>query len=468
MLSSTVDTTVDYFGRPATFFAAYGGSTARLQELLADPRHAAHINLGVNSQGDHTLLFIALYGSANPETLTLLLEHGADPLHRDNIGRLPLHIAANTGDPKMLHRLLDYMKGKLGSDAVSTLVDDPAESTGQTPFHALCLPGTGAGVAKKLENVELTLSILCAYSSDEQASLSKPDNNGLTPLMLIKHYHANTALSDTCKGIVGPDCFEKVTIPENIGDLLKVDFFGRTPLLEAAFVGNKDVVRVELTKEDVDPNAVNIQSGRNALQVACCGLADGEMVSILLPRITDPLAQDEQGRTALHFAANTGRVDTTTALLDNETLGETVCKNINMLDINKRTPLHAVAMSSGRTKPAEGEELSTREKTIVLLFENGIDPTLRDINEHTALDLAKQFGNTVVAERIKACIAATLALEKMAITEDSEVAQPSPSFLPGYMTVQSSESTTADLSQAQEMVQPQQATRAGSMASRPQ
>lgn len=421
------DTTVDYFGRPATFFATYSGNTEGLRALLEEPKHLAHINLGVDSQGGHTLLFIALYGDANPETLALLLEKGADPFYRDNIGRIPLHIAANTADPKMLTMLL-------ARDGVSELVDSPA-ATGQTPFHALCLPGTGAGVAKTPENTTLSLEILLDYSNDARVSLNIPDTNGLTPLILIKHYN-NPELLKTCKEKLGQNCFEAVLIPENIDNLLKVDFFGRTPLLEAAFVGNKEIVASELNK-GADPDFVNVQSGRNSLQVACCGLADGGMVSLILPQITAPLAQDLQGRTALHFSANTGRFDTTAVLLANVA----ICADINRTDAHGRTSLHALAMSSARTKPAAGETLSTREKTIVLLFDNGIDPEIQDIHGYTALTLAGLFGNTVVAERIKACIANRNALLQATSTHTTVVEQHEPplfqSFLPGYVAATS-------------------------------
>jgi ankyrin repeat protein len=102
------------------------------------------------------------------------------------------------------------------------------------------------------------------------------------------------------------------------------------------------------------------------------------MVSILLAKIKEPLAGDcSDKRTALHLAANIGREDTLIALLNNEIISN----NINILDGNQRTALHALAMAASRS--------ASREKAIDLLFEKGIDFNARDVNANTALDIAE-------------------------------------------------------------------------------
>lgn len=413
------DIVMDYFDRPTSLFlASYAGDYKRLGELLTQKEHKDNINHPVNTQGKHTPLFFACYGDANVETVKELLNHGADPLLLDNIGRTVLHIAANTADPAILQTLLEQ-------PGIIEFVDSAAEFTGQTPFHALCLPGSGAGPDKKGKdaNVVACLQMLLDKSKNTPLqALNTKDKNNLTPIMLAKQYN-NTELLESFEKLIGKDALDSVNVPDNIETLLKVDFYGRTPLLEAAFVNNKETVIRELDNLE-NPDQVNIQSDRNALQLACCGISDGEMVDIILAKITNPIAADKNGRTALHFAANTGRIDTVTVLLNNETIR----KNINILDGNNRTALHALAMASSRVKPAEGEELSSREKVIELLFANGIDFDAKDVNNDTALDIAEQRGNIVVASRLRICIASVMAKRTAtAIMTD---------FLPGFTALQ--------------------------------
>jgi ankyrin repeat protein len=294
--------------------------------------------------------------------------------------------------------------------------------TSQTPFHALCYPGTGAGCPKKDAGAHMVacFELLRSYSAckDEPlALLTDEDANGLTPLMLATHYK-NEALLQHFAAITSPELVANVELPANIAQLTKNEFYGRTPLLEAAFTNGKEIVKAELTNGE-DPDAINIQSGRNALQLACCGISDGEMVALILARTTNPIAADHRGRTALHFAATTGRIDTVEVLLSNPVIRD----NIGTLDLDRRSALHAVAMAATRTT-AEGGQLSQREKVIDMLIANGVDLSLADINGDTALDIAEQRNNPVVATRIR------YHAQALAATQEQDAEPQRPRFSP--------------------------------------
>jgi len=415
------NTRIDYFDRVTLLFnASYSGNVPRLKELLADPNFKALINRGVDTQGNHAPLFFACYGGANAEAVQVLLDNGANALKRDNIGRIPLHLAANSNDPEILEVLL-------AQPSMNLFVDDAAADTGQTPFHALFLPGSGNGPAAKAANGNLAdcLKKLLAKSPNPFKSLNTPDKNGLTPLILAYHFNLLAAFDNLDPSLKSEINQYIVKIPANIKELLKVDFYGRTELLEAAFVShdnnaggkaNKEIIRKAIA-DGADLMVVNKQSGRNALQLACFGLSDGETVKMLLdaPQTKvfseyPTVIADHKGRTFAHFAANTGRIDTNAVIWKHKKVSEFYGDFLKATDAMGRTVLHAAAMAASRTtlseeEKAAGETLSQREKVIDLLFAEEIDETMVDKNGQTALQIAEERGNTVVAARIKHNIA---------------------------------------------------------------
>jgi hypothetical protein len=198
--------------------AAYSGDVIKLQELLEDPTVREKINYKLNSQGNHTALFFACYGAANAETIRLLLLAGADPYLRDNAGRLPLHLAANTQDSELIAALLE-------APNMRNFRYTPANN-GQTSLHALFIPGFGISSAVKAKNADLSkcLPLFLDEGNDPFGALQNKDNNGISSLMLVKHYQ----LKDVFMPFVPPAkrrLFEiylrTLSIPGNIDELLK-------------------------------------------------------------------------------------------------------------------------------------------------------------------------------------------------------------------------------------------------------
>jgi len=206
--------------------AAYNGDIQKLQELLADPEYRDMINYKMNSQG-HSALFFACYGAANAETVRLLLNAGADPFQRDDNGCLPLHFAANSLDPALIAALLEVPN-------MHAFKHDVATASGQTPLHALFVPGAGDGLTLKSKNADLTscLSFFLERDKNPLGALHKKDNNGLSSLMLVKYYN----LQPYFYPHVPPKTFgvllSTISVPGNIADILK-DFYRRIPANES-------------------------------------------------------------------------------------------------------------------------------------------------------------------------------------------------------------------------------------------
>jgi ankyrin repeat protein len=61
----------------------------------------------------------------------MMLEQGLHIMECDQLGRQPLHIAANKGFDKIVQLLLDYRA-----------ISDAPDQKGQTPLHIACLSGS--------------------------------------------------------------------------------------------------------------------------------------------------------------------------------------------------------------------------------------------------------------------------------------------------------------------------------------
>lgn len=201
--------------------AAFSGDNQTLQNLIANPNHSANINCADNPQG-HSALFFACYGNANAETVKLLLDAGADPYQRDNAGCLPLHFAANSLDP-------DIINAVLAAPNMSRFKLDIATGTGQSPLHALFLPNT-----PKAKNIDLSkcISLILDKDNDPLGALHKKDNNGLSSLMLVKHYNLQGSFAQHVSPRTFAILLKSVWVPGNINEILSSDLYRRIALEE--------------------------------------------------------------------------------------------------------------------------------------------------------------------------------------------------------------------------------------------
>lgn len=205
------------------WLAAYNGDVPKLEQLLEDVEFKSRINHTMNLYYEHSPLFFACYGAGNAKAVKLLLDAGADPFQRDNLGRLPLHYAANSLLQEVIDVLLDVPNMK------AHRLDDMSD-IGQTPLHALFLPNLGISQAVRADNSKLTKCLDSMLEPNRDVSkrvMEKQDKNGLSSFMLVKHYKLNPWFPPQH---TPPKMFENflrifVTVPGNIADLLASDYY---------------------------------------------------------------------------------------------------------------------------------------------------------------------------------------------------------------------------------------------------
>ena len=180
----------------------------------------------MNSQG-HSALFFACYGIANAETISILLNAGADPFQRDNEGRLPLHFAANSLDSQIIAALLK-------APNMNSFKHDAANKAGQTPLHALFLPSSGilGTIQDRSTGIERCLPFFLERDNNPLDALHKKDNNGLSSLMLVKHFKLQGGFKQHVSEKLFQILLKGVSVPGNIAQLLNSDLYYRISPLE--------------------------------------------------------------------------------------------------------------------------------------------------------------------------------------------------------------------------------------------
>ncbi|XP_073993554.1 oxysterol-binding protein-related protein 1 isoform X3 [Rhodnius prolixus] len=138
---------------------------------------------------------------------------------------------------------------------------------------------------------------------------------------------------------------------------------GDTALHKAAFIGREDLVLL-LVERNADVNVRNGE-GRTAREV---GAEGGDTKKLLAAAERTDLRRKEE---AFLSAARNGQLDVISNMLKSERP-----PNINCIDSLGNTSLHCAAYRG-------------HKETAVLLLQNGIDSTIRNIRGHTALELAK-------------------------------------------------------------------------------
>lgn len=157
------------------------------------------------------------------------------------------------------------------------------------------------------------------------------------------------------------------------GYLASQDKYGDTPLLRAICFGDLALVEF-LLGQGADPNACN-QGGYTALLTAI--ESEEEESPLILTALIKAGADLQQtganGLAPLHMAAAQGRVDKAELLIQAGA------------DINQRTPIDAA------DTPLMVAACIGRPGTVQLLLRYGADPSLRNLRDQTALDIAKSM-----------------------------------------------------------------------------
>jgi ankyrin repeat protein len=162
-------------------------------------------------------------------------------------------------------------------------------------------------------------------------------------------------------------------------DVQARDAEGRTPLHEAAALGNAGVARALLEgRADVEAEG---RRGERPLHLAAQG-GELEVARLLLDYRADVGARDQDGNAPLHLAAQNGRVQVEALFLDHKA-------DIEAQGAGGLTPL-GMAVDSGQVR------------VVRLLLERGAAIEAKDRNDKTALDRASGRGPVEVVTELLA------------------------------------------------------------------
>ena len=395
---------LDQNGRTPLFLAVRQGNVGAVETLLAA---GADLSAADNPNG-----FTALHAASELDApaqvvsnvVTRLLRVGVARDARDKYGGAPLHAAAAAGRTVMVALLLE--------------AGARINSTGPS----LCTPLQLAVMSGRRDVVEL---LLANRADLEWRNLG--DNNALELAVGLRAKDIVTLLLDhrTDVNACSASGATALMFSARSGDLELIklllergaqvnitDADGWTAFLRAAQAGKVEAALLLLehgAKFDVAD-----RHGCTPLFAAARG-GHLEMVKFLFGRGAPIAAKDEHGFTALHEAANNGRVEVVSFLLDR---GMGVDLPSDILQV---TPLHCVAqgylsdpasrVAVARLLIARGANVNARNRANqtsfhraaewghpeimeVLLASAGADPTLRDGEGKTALDLATAAGDS--------------------------------------------------------------------------
>jgi ankyrin repeat protein len=268
--------------------------------------------------------------SGQAQRVQALLQQGASPhtsYEPDN--RTVLHAAAQAGQVKVLHHLLDA-----GADV------NARTSNGTTPLHLAIVHGYTPAVAALLERG----ASVTAADNDGWTALHHAARHGHTAVfqMLLKAGASLEASSTQCGAPLhcachGRSCATASRLLALGAAVTSRDSKGRTPLHVSAGMGHLDLVRLLVgAGASVD---VKDSQGQTPLMLAGTNHHMAVMEE-LVAHCSEPCASDDHGNMALHLACRHGAGDISRLLQ-----ATADCLQLDAANSSGQAPLH-VALDS--------------------------------------------------------------------------------------------------------------------------
>ncbi|OQV12786.1 Ankyrin-1 [Hypsibius exemplaris] len=274
----------DEAGLNVAHVAAQNGH-ARVLKILLEVDEELVLRTKVKVSESTALHLAAANGQT--EAATLLIKHGAPSTDENKDGMTPLHLAACEGHDGILTALKDLVSLSVCS-----------VKTGLSALHIASFYG-------QIEFVRRLLALGVAVTSSSEQPTSKNS--------LVKATHAEaglTALHLAC--LAGHENLVRMLLLQSD---LKVDAVsnatGSTALHLAAAKGHSSVIHLLMGHADLN---IRDKRGRSAIMLASVS-GFTELVDSLVYQGGDVNALDDNGWSALHFAASTGELATARVLI---------------------------------------------------------------------------------------------------------------------------------------------------------
>ena len=322
----------------------------------ADPKQVhealtqAGTGRGRSPRGD-TPLHLALEMAADVESVTLLLDGGADPNARNALDDTPLHAAAGSAGSAATIPMLLARGAML----------DAANARDWTPLHVASEHAATIEAMRALLEAGADPDLRAGEGSEKSPrELAVRQREGPQATELMFHYADHPeALSGSARAPLLHHA--AVGHPDTVTILLErgahphqLSAFGGTAILQAARTGNVATARV-LLRHGADPHwskydgpAVISGEGERPLHVA---VHFPEMVELLLEHGADPDGRIRfTGETPLHLAADSCEAESLALLLSRGA-------DPNARDEHGDTPLTHAVRRVARAEPADWETL---------------------------------------------------------------------------------------------------------------
>ncbi|XP_053244672.1 poly [ADP-ribose] polymerase tankyrase-2 isoform X5 [Podarcis raffonei] len=313
----------------------------------------------------------------------LLLRKGANINEKTKDFLTPLHVAAEKGHNDVVEVV---MKHEAKVNALDNL--------GQTPLHRAAHCG-------HLQTCRLLLSSGCDPSivSLQGFTASQMGNESVQQLLQDssppEEHAEGTSKQKKCHGQLMVACFlriEGVPLGNSEAD---------RQLLEAAKAGDVDTVKKLCTVQSV--NCRDIEGRQSTPLHFAAGYNRVSVVEYLLQHGADVHAKDKGGLVPLHNACSYGHYEVAELLVKHGAV-------VNVADLWKFTPLHEAA--------AKG-----KYEICKLLLQHGADPTKKNRDGNTPLDLVKD-GDTDIQDLLRGDAALLDAAKKGCLARVKKLCSP--------------------------------------------